>query len=247
MKKILMLLLLTGLTLSLLTACGEPREAYESTAGQEEPEPEPDCEEEIEDEESYEDTNNEDENSIEDENNEIERDTLRDINRNIEYIVEIIIEGYGTITVGLDGTYAPETVINFVSLVEDGFYDGLTFHRIIDGFMAQGGCPIGNGTGGSGTHITGEFMDNGIYNPGQHIRGAISMARAQDFDSASSQFFIVHQDALFLDTGYAVFGHVIEGLDVLDEIVANAQVEDSNGTVLPENQPVIRSISVINR
>lgn len=113
---------------------------------------------------------------------------------------------------------APKTVENFVSLVSNKFYDGLTFHRVISGFMIQGGCPKGNGTGGPGHHIEGEFSANGFDNPLKHTRGVISMARAQDPNSAGSQFFIMHKDSPHLDGQYAAFGKVIEGIDVVDFI-----------------------------
>lgn len=122
------------------------------------------------------------------------------------------------IKIELDPQAAPITVANFEKLVKEGFYDGLTFHRIIPGFMIQGGDPNGNGTGGSKENIKGEFASNGVNNPISHVRGVISMARAQDPDSASSQFFIMHADAPYLDGQYAAFGHVIEGMDVVDEI-----------------------------
>lgn len=159
---------------------------------------------------------------------------------------EITIEGMGTITVELDGDAAPITVQNFMDLAESGFYDGLTFHRIINGFMMQGGDPNGDGTGGSEQTIKGEFSENGVENDLSHTRGAISMARAQDMDSASSQFFIVHQDSTYLDGQYACFGYVTDGMDIVDEICENTPVEDGNGTVLPENQPVIESITIID-
>ena len=113
---------------------------------------------------------------------------------------------------------APKTVANFVSLVNNKFYDGLTFHRVISGFMIQGGCPKGNGTGGPGHHIVGEFAANGFDNPLKHTRGVISMARAQDPNSAGSQFFIMHKDSPHLDGQYAAFGKVIEGIEVVDFI-----------------------------
>ena len=118
----------------------------------------------------------------------------------------------------LDETAAPKTVANFNKLVSEGFYDGLSFHRIIPGFMIQGGDPVGNGTGGSKENIVGEFASNGVNNPIKHTRGVISMARAMDPNSASSQFFIMHADAPHLDGNYAAFGHVVEGLEVVDEI-----------------------------
>jgi len=145
----------------------------------------------------------------------------------------------------LDADTAPITVTNFVSLAKSGFYDGLTFHRIIDGFMVQGGDPDHNGSGGSGETIKGEFKNNGVENNLSHVRGVISMARSPyDNDSASSQFFIVHEDSTFLDGDYAAFGQVTEGMEVVDKLVL-VKVEDDNGTVLYENQPIITSIKVI--
>ena len=157
---------------------------------------------------------------------------------------DIEIEGYGTIFVALDSSAAPVTVENFVKLAESGFYDGLTFHRIMKDFMVQGGDPNGNGTGGSGETIVGEFAQNGYENNLSHTRGAISMARAMDFDSASSQFFIVHQDSLFLDGAYAVFGYVTEGMDIVDQICEEAKPTDNNGSISAEEQPVIKTITI---
>lgn len=162
-----------------------------------------------------------------------------------KYIVDITIQDKGTIRVELDADAAPITVTNFVNLVEEGFYDGLTFHRIINGFMMQGGDPMGNGSGGSDKEIKGEFAVNGVENPLSHTRGAISMARAKQYDSASSQFFIMHEDYTGLDGQYACFGYVIEGMEIVDDICANAQVVDNNGTVLPENQPIITSVTLV--
>ncbi len=164
----------------------------------------------------------------------------------VKHHVKINVKDYGTISVELDPTYAPITVENFLSLAESGFYDGLTFHRIIDGFMIQGGDPLGTGLGGSDTTIKGEFSSNGVENPLSHTRGAISMARSQDKDSASSQFFIVHQDSPHLDGDYAVFGYVTDGMDVVDKICEDTKVTDRNGTVAKENQPVIESVEVVD-
>ena len=135
-------------------------------------------------------------------------------------MIIIEMEKFGTIKLELDETAAPITVANFRKLVNSGFYDGLGFHRIISGFMIQGGDPLGNGTGGSDETIKGEFKSNGVNNPISHVRGVISMARAQNPNSASSQFFICHADAAFLDGEYAAFGHVVEGMDVVDAIAA---------------------------
>lgn len=162
-----------------------------------------------------------------------------------KYLVDIVMKDLGTIRVELDADVAPITVTNFIELVEADFYDGLTLHRIMDGFMMQGGDPTGTGMGGSSETIKGEFAANGVENNLSHTAGAISMARSNKPNSASSQFFIVHEDSTFLDGQYACFGYVIEGMEIVDEICKNAIVEDNNGTVLPENQPVIESISVV--
>lgn len=159
---------------------------------------------------------------------------------------EIEIQDYGTITVELDGDAAPITVQNFMDLANDGFYDGLTFHRIITGFMMQGGDPNGNGTGGSENTIKGEFSSNGVENTLSHTRGAISMARSQNPDSASSQFFICHADSTFLDGQYACFGYVTDGMDVVDAVCEDAQPTDGNGTIPADQQPVITAIRVID-
>ena len=182
----------------------------------------------------------------------------------------ITVENYGEIKVELDGDTAPITVKNFIELAKSGFYDGLTFHRIISGFMIQGGDPKGNGTGGSDENIKGEFSLNGVENSISHKRGVISMARsgsayeqylaygykmsdlpeqAQDdiekaLNSASSQFFIMHKDTPSLDGSYAAFGHVTEGMEVVDKIAENTPVTDDNGTVSSENQPVIKSVVI---
>ncbi len=157
---------------------------------------------------------------------------------------EIQVKDYGTITVELDADTAPITVTNFVNLAKDGFYDNLTFHRIMDGFMIQGGDPNGDGTGGADQTIKGEFSSNGVENEISHTRGTISMARAQDSDSASSQFFIVQEDSDYLDGNYAAFGHVTSGMEIVDQICKDVPVEDDNGTVKAENQPVIEKITI---
>ncbi len=160
------------------------------------------------------------------------------------YYADIEIQDYGTVTVELDADAAPITVENFVNLARSGFYDGLTFHRIMDGFMMQGGDPEGDGTGGSENTIKGEFSDNGVENNLSHTRGAISMARSSDYDSASSQFFIVQEDSTFLDGQYACFGYVTDGMDIVDEICTSAQPTDDNGTIPADQQPVITSITI---
>ncbi len=157
---------------------------------------------------------------------------------------EIQVKDYGTITVELDADTAPITVTNFVNLAKDGFYDNLTFHRIMDGFMIQGGDPNGDGTGGADQTIKGEFSSNGVENEISHTRGTISMARAQDPDSASSQFFIVQEDSDYLDGNYAAFGHVTSGMEIVYQICKDVPVEDDNGTVKAENQPVIEKITI---
>lgn len=159
---------------------------------------------------------------------------------------KIVVKNYGTIALELDADVAPITVENFANLVNEGFYNGLTFHRIISGFMIQGGDPLGNGTGGSSKTIKGEFASNGVKNSISHVRGTISMARSSMPNSASSQFFIVHKDSTFLDGQYAAFGTVTSGMDVVDKICADTAVEDDNGTVAKNNQPVIEKITMID-
>lgn len=152
----------------------------------------------------------------------------------------IEIEKYGVIEVELDSKNAPISTENFMKLAEKGFYNGLTFHRVIKGFMIQGGCPKGNGTGGPGYCIKGEFSANRVNNPLKHLRGTISMARAMDFDSAGSQFFIMHQDCPYLDGQYAAFGQVTKGIEVVDAI---ASVK-TNAYDMPLNKVVIKKITV---
>ena len=155
----------------------------------------------------------------------------------------IVIEtSEGKIEAELYPQVAPITVANIQELISEGFYDGLTFHRVIDGFMIQGGDPKGNGTGGSEKKIKGEFSANGVENDIKHERGVLSMARSNAKNSASSQFFIMHDDAPHLDGQYAAFGKVTKGMEIVDKIAKDTKVEDSNGTVLPENQPKIISI-----
>lgn len=161
-----------------------------------------------------------------------------------KYLATIQVKDKGNIVVELDESIAPETVDNFVNLAESGFYDGLTFHRIIEGFMIQGGDPLGNGTGGSDKTIKGEFDSNGFENTLSHERGVISMARSMDPDSASSQFFIVQEDSPFLDGQYAAFGKVTEGMDIVDEIAEEAKPTDNNGTIEKADQPVIEKITI---
>lgn len=178
-------------------------------------------------------------------NDKKEKNDMKDLLTGKHY-VEMKVKDYGTIELELDSDVAPITVTNFINLVNSKFYDGLTFHRIIDGFMIQGGDPLGNGTGGSSKTIKGEFSENGVNNTISHVRGVISMARSSDYNSASSQFFIVQKDTTSLDGQYAAFGKVISGMDIVDRI-AKVKVEDDNGTVSKENQPVIESIRVIQK
>ena len=153
-------------------------------------------------------------------------------------LVTMKIEDYGTIKIELYPEYAPNTVANFVSLIENGFYDGLTFHRLVPGFVLQGGDPDGDGTGGPGYTIDGEFKANGYTkNTLSHDKGVISMARSMDYDSAGSQFFIVLDDSAksSLDGMYAGFGRVTEGMEILEEIEANEEIADDATGALEEN------------
>lgn len=152
--------------------------------------------------------------------------------------IAINVKDMGTMVATLDETVAPKTVENFLNLVDDKFYDGLIFHRVIPGFMIQGGCPQGTGTGGPGHHIVGEFSSNGFDNPLKHSRGVLSMARAMDPNSAGSQFFVMVEDAPHLDGQYASFGQVIEGMEVADKIVASKR----NAMDKPLEDVVIESI-----
>ena len=156
-------------------------------------------------------------------------------------MVEITMRDGGVIKLALYPDIAPITVENFTKLAGEGFYDGLIFHRVINGFMIQGGDPEGTGMGGSGTNIKGEFAVNGVANNISHVRGVISMARSRSYNSASSQFFIVHKDATYLDGQYAAFGRVVEGMDVVDAI---AEVP-TNGNDRPLTEQVIETIRVI--
>lgn len=176
-----------------------------------------------------------------------EEETEADVNFTITHTAEISVKHYGKITVALAGEVAPITVENFVSLAESGFYDGLTFHRIIKDFVLQGGDPEGTGFGGSGKTIKGEFAANGVSNNILHKKGVISMARSEDYNSATSQFFIMHRDASHLNGGYAAFGMVIKGLDVVDKICEEAEPIDSNGTIPAASQPVIEYIKITKK
>ena len=162
-------------------------------------------------------------------------------------VVRISVEGVGDIYAELYPETAPITVENFLKLTDQGFYNGLTFHRIISGFMVQGGDPLGNGTGGSEETIKGEFSANGVENPLQHSRGVLSMARSSAMDSASSQFFIMHADASHLDGNYAAFGKVLAGMNIVDALCRDTPVTDSNGTVAAADQPRMKEIVRVSR
>ena len=170
-----------------------------------------------------------------------EKNKTKEETMHSEYpIATITMKDGGVIKLELYPKIAPESVKNFISLANSKFYDGLIFHRVISGFMIQGGCPKGNGTGGPGYNIKGEFSANGVDNSLSHERGVISMARAMAYDSAGSQFFICHADSQFLDGQYAAFGKVIEGMDVVDAI---ASVK-TNSQDKPLQDQVIDSIRV---
>lgn len=189
------------------------------------------------------------ENSIEQDNN-VNQGSIDEKENNMystgTHHAEMVIKDYGTVKMELYADIAPITVANFAKLVNKGFYNGLTFHRIISGFMIQGGDPLGNGTGGSDEEIKGEFALNGVSNSISHTRGTISMARASAYNSASSQFFIMHQDYTGLDGAYAAFGKVTEGMEFVDKICEDVVPVDNNGTVLKSKQPVIESIKMID-
>ena len=188
--------------------------------------------------------NNTEQNIVSNEEN--EESEVNDMYSSGTHHAQIVVKDYGTISLELYADIAPITVSNFAKLVNEGFYDGLTFHRIIEGFMIQGGDPLGNGTGGSDENIKGEFAMNGVKNSISHVRGTISMARSTSYNSASSQFFIMQEDTPSLDGLYAAFGKVTDGIEIVDKICEDTQVEDLNGTVLKENQPVIEKITMID-
>lgn len=179
-------------------------------------------------------------------NTQLENEEEKSMYSTGKHHAEMVVKDYGTIALELDADVAPITVANFAKLANEGFYDGLTFHRIISGFMIQGGDPLGTGMGGSDKNIKGEFSANGVQNSISHVRGTISMARSQSYNSASSQFFIVHEDSTFLDGQYAAFGKVTSGMEIVDKICEDTKVEDDNGTVLQENQPVIEKVTMID-
>lgn len=239
MKKLMMLMAALILSFGMMTGCGEgdtPKDNQSNTTADTSKDQSTD---QTEKNDSANDTADND--NSDDSNDESDDKLLSGTHH-----VEINVKKYGTISVELDADTAPISVTNFINLAEAGFYDGLTFHRIITGFMIQGGDPTGTGMGGSEETIKGEFSANGVENDISHTRGVISMARSNDPDSASSQFFIVHEDSPHLDGDYAAFGHVTEGMEIVDQICEDTPVEDQNGTVLAENQPTIKSIKVID-
>lgn len=241
-KKILAVLLTAVLAAGMMTGCGKDKTSQETkTENTEEQKGETVSDEEAE-KAGFSDGTDEDKSSEEGKAKAL--DTSSELT-GIHH-AKISIQDYGDIQVELDADTAPVTVTNFVKLAQDGFYDGLTFWRIMDGFMIQGGDPLGNGTGGADETIKGEFASNGVENNISHTRGVISMARATDPDSASSQFFIVHEDSTFLDGDYAGFGHVTEGMEVVDQICKDASPVDNNGTIPSEEQPVIEKIEILD-
>ena len=262
-RKLLAALCVTAMSAGLLAGCGSSDKTEESTKTEETAKEETSSQEETEtkaassdsdnvaSEEEAEkagfsdgsdDTDSENKDSSDSSTTSVLLDTSKELT-GIHH-AEIEVKDYGTIDVELDADTAPITVTNFVKLAQEGFYDGLTFHRIMEGFMIQGGDPNGDGTGGSEENIKGEFSNNGVDNDISHTRGTISMARASDPDSASSQFFIVQADSTFLDGDYAGFGHVTEGMDIVDKICEDAKPTDDNGTIPSDQQPVIEKITI---
>ena len=157
-------------------------------------------------------------------------------------LVAMQIEGYGAIVIELYPKIAPNTVNNFISLVKSGFYDNNSFHRLVPGFVLQGGDPDGNGTGGPGYTIKGEFTNNKFTNTLKHTKGIVSMARSSDNDSAGSQFFIMLDTASYLDNNYAAFGKVIDGMDIVDKIAANETVSDTSSGKLKKNLKIVKAL-----
>lgn len=268
-RKVLAALCVTAVSASLLAGCGssdtketttettkteseskedttksEDKESDAETATEEETE-EAGFSDGEEDSDQTDETASEDsEESKDDSNSTVVLDTSEELTGT--HHAEIEIKDYGTVDVELDADTAPISVTNFVKLAQEGFYDGLTFHRIIDGFMIQGGDPNGNGTGGSDETIKGEFSSNGVENDISHTRGTISMARSSAPDSASSQFFIVQSDSTYLDGDYAAFGHVTNGMDIVDQICKDVTPTDNNGTIPADQQPVIETVKIID-
>lgn len=260
-RKLLAALCITAMSAGLLAGCGSSDKTEESTKTEETAKEETSSQEETKaassdsdnvasEEEAekagFSDGSDEKSDSADAEDKDSSTSVLLDTSKELTgtHHAEIEVKDYGTIDVELDADTAPITVTNFVKLAQEGFYDGLTFHRIMDGFMIQGGDPNGDGTGGSKENIKGEFSNNGVDNDISHTRGTISMARASDPDSASSQFFIVQADSTFLDGDYAGFGHVTEGMDIVDKICEDAKPTDDNGTIPSDQQPVIEKITI---
>lgn len=260
-RKLLAALCITAMSAGLLAGCGSSDKTEESTKTEETAKEETSSQEETKaassdsdnvasEEEAekagFSDGSDEKSDSADAEDKDSSTSVLLDTSKELTgtHHAEIEVKDYGTIDVELDADTAPITVTNFVKLAQEGFYDGLTFHRIMDGFMIQGGDPNGDGTGGSEENIKGEFSNNGVDNDISHTRGTISMARASDPDSASSQFFIVQADSTFLDGDYAGFGHVTEGMDIVDKICEDAKPTDDNGTIPSDQQPVIEKITI---
>lgn len=262
-RKLLAALCVTAMSAGLLAGCGSSDKTEESTKTEETAKEETSSQEETETKAASSDSDNvaseeeaekagfsdgsdEKSDSADAEDKDCSTSVLLDTSKELTgtHHAEIEVKDYGTIDVELDADTAPITVTNFVKLAQEGFYDGLTFHRIMDGFMIQGGDPNGDGTGGSEENIKGEFSNNGVDNDISHTRGTISMARASDPDSASSQFFIVQADSTFLDGDYAGFGHVTEGMDIVDKICEDAKPTDDNGTIPSDQQPVIEKITI---
>ena len=251
-RKLLTMLCVAALGASVLTACGET-EKKDTAATEKTTEKNTDSQEEkIATEEEAEAAGFSDGTDADAETEEETKGSTQTVLLDTEealsgiHHAEIEIKDYGTISLELDADTAPISVTNFVKLAQEGFYDGLSFHRIMYGFMMQGGDPLGNGTGGSEETIKGEFSSNGVKNDLSHERGVISMARSSDPDSASSQFFIVQSDSQFLDGDYAAFGKVTEGMDIVDKICAEAKPVDDNGTIPETQQPVMETIKIID-
>lgn len=260
-RKLLAALCITAMSAGLLAGCGSSDKTEESTKTEETAKEETSSQgetkaassdsdnvasEEEAEKAGFSDGSDEKSDSADAEDKDSSTSVLLDTSKELTgtHHAEIEVKDYGTIDVELDADTAPITVTNFVKLAQEGFYDGLTFHRIMDGFMIQGGDPNGDGTGGSEENIKGEFSNNGVDNDISHTRGTISMARASDPDSASSQFFIVQADSTFLDGDYAGFGHVTEGMDIVDKICEDAKPTDDNGTIPSDQQPVIEKITI---
>lgn len=245
-RKFLAVLCVTAVSASLLSGCGSEKKTEEKEAAGEVQGNELSDGSEEEEETASEEVKSEDEEKTEDSSD--AEGIMLDVSSPLSgtHHAEMILKDYGTIKMELDADTAPLTVTNFVKLVQEDFYDGLTFHRIINDFMMQGGDPEGNGTGGAEETVKGEFSNNGVENDISHTKGVISMARSTDYDSASSQFFIVQADSTYLDGDYAAFGHVTEGMDIVDEICKNAKPINSGGLIDTPEQPVIEDIVIVD-